>query len=225
MLDYLRRVLVGSSLSDGRWRAILLAVVSLGISLGASHPAHATPATILIVGDSLSAGYGIKVETGWVNLLAKRLAKQGYEYRVINASVSGETSGGGKVRLPALLSTHKPAIVILELGANDGLRGLPNAQLRSNLGTMIDAAQQARAKVLLVGMQIPTNYGQAYTEGFNAVFADLAKTRRVALAPFLMDGVALDAKALQADNLHPNELGQPRLLENVWPKLRPLLQR
>jgi acyl-CoA thioesterase-1 len=199
--------------------------VSLGISLGASHPAHATPATILIVGDSLSAGYGIKVETGWVNLLAKRLAEQGYEYRVVNASVSGETSGGGKVRLPALLSTHKPAIVILELGANDGLRGLPNAQLRSNLGTMIDAAQQARAKVLLVGMQIPTNYGQAYTEGFNAVFTDLAKTRRVALAPFLMDGVALDAKALQADNLHPNELGQPRLLENVWPKLRPLLQR
>lgn len=177
------------------------------------------------MGDSLSAGYGIKVESGWVNLLRKRLAEQGYEYNVVNASVSGETSGGGKVRLPALLSTHKPAIVILEFGANDGLRGLPITQLRSNLSTMIDAVQQANAKVLLVGMQIPTNYGPTYTEGFKAVFAELAKTKRVALAPFLLDGVALDAKLLQADDMHPNELGQPRLLENVWPGLRPLLQR
>lgn len=207
---------------DGQCVAILLGALLLGIP----HPARAVaPATILVLGDSLSAGYGIKADTGWVNLLSKRLAEQGYEYRVVNASVSGETSGGGRVRLPKLLSTHKPAIVILELGANDGLRGLPNAQLRSNLGTMIDAAQQTRAKVLLVGMQIPANYGQNYTEGFKAVFTSLAKTRKVALAPFLLDGVALDAKALQADNLHPNELGQPRLLENVWPHLRPLLQR
>lgn len=183
------------------------------------------PVNILVMGDSLSAGYGIKVDNGWVALLSKRLAEQGYEYRVINASVSGETSGGGKVRLPGLLSTHKPAIVILELGANDGLRGLPNTQLRSNLSTMIDAAQQAKAKVLLVGMQIPTNYGQTYTEGFKTVFADLAKAKRLVLVPFLMDGVALDAKAMQADNLHPNERGQPRLLENVWLKLRPMLQR
>lgn len=191
----------------------------------ASAVAANVPANILVMGDSLSAGYGIKVDNGWVALLSKRLAEQGYAYRVINASVSGETSGGGKVRLPSLLSTHKPAIVILELGANDGLRGLPNVQLRSNLSTMIEAAQQAKAKVLLVGMQIPTNYGQPYTEGFKTVFADLAKTRRLALVPFLMDGVALDAKAMQADNLHPNERGQPRLLENVWLKLQPMLQR
>lgn len=221
MLDYLRRVLLGVWRLDGSRLAILLAAVLLGLP----HPAHAaTPTTILVMGDSLSAGYGIKVESGWVNLLRKRLAEQGYEYNVVNASVSGETSGGGKVRLPALLSTHKPAIVILEFGANDGLRGLPITQLRSNLGTMIDAVQQANAKVLLVGMQIPTNYGPTYTESFKAVFAELAKTKRVALAPFLLDGVALDAKLLQADDMHPNELGQPRLLENVWPSLRPLLQ-
>ncbi len=224
MLDNLRRFLVeiraGLKYADGSWLAILLVTVSLGMS----QPVLAAPATILVVGDSLSAGYGIKVEAGWVNLLRKRLTGQGYEYSVVNASVSGETSGGGKVRLPALLSTHKPAIVILELGANDGLRGLPNAQLRSNLGVMIDTAHQTGAKVLLVGMQIPTNYGPAYTEGFKAVFADLAKTKRVALTPFLMDGVALDARQLLPDNLHPNELGQPRLLDNIWPALRPLLK-
>lgn len=176
------------------------------------------------MGDSLSAGYGIKVDNGWVALLRQRLVAQGYEYRVINASVSGETSGGGKVRFPGVLNTHKPAIVILELGANDGLRGLPNAQLRSNLSTMIDAAQQAGAKVLLVGMQMPPNYGQGYAEGFKAVFADLAKVKRVALVPFLLDGVALQANWMQADNLHPNEQGQPRLLDNVWPGLRALLK-
>jgi len=176
------------------------------------------------MGDSLSAGYGIKVDQGWVALLGKRLAAQGYEYRVINASVSGETSSGGKVRLPQLLKTHQPSIVILELGANDGLRGLPNAQLRSNLSTMIDAAQHAKARVLLVGMQIPPNYGQSYTKGFTAVFATLAKTKGVGLVPFFLDGVALQATMMQADNLHPNELGQPRLLENVWSGLRSLLR-
>lgn len=176
------------------------------------------------MGDSLSAGYGIKVDQGWVALLGKRLAAQGYEYRVINASVTGETSSGGKVRLPQLLKTHQPGIVILELGANDGLRGLPNAQLRSNLSAMIDAAQQAKAKVLLVGMQIPPNYGQSYTEGFTAVFATLAKTKSVGLVPFFLDGVALQATMMQADDLHPNELGQPRLLDNVWPGLHALLK-
>lgn len=194
------------------------------------HAAQATPpvvapATILVMGDSLSAGYGIKVENGWVALLGRRLAEQGYEYRLINASVSGETSGGGKVRLPGLLNIHKPAIVILELGANDGLRGLPTAQLRSNLDAMINAAQQSGAKVLLVGMQLPPNYGPSYTEGFKVVFTGLARTRHVALLPFLMEGVALDAGLMQADNLHPNEQGQPHLLESVWSKLRPLLKR
>ncbi|MGC3981302.1 MAG: arylesterase [Steroidobacteraceae bacterium] len=209
---------------DGRWLGILLSWV-LGLALSMPHPVQAAPATILVMGDSLSAGYGIKVENGWVALLGKRLAQQGYEYQLVNASVSGETSGGGKVRLPALLSTHKPAIVILELGANDGLRGLPNTQLRSNLNAMIDAAQQAKAKVLLVGMQIPPNYGQTYTTGFKAVFTDLAAARRLTLVPFFLDGVALDTKLMQGDNLHPNEQGQPKLLENIWPGLRTLLKR
>lgn len=224
MLDYLRKILLKRVLLvNGRCLAILLGVSLL---LGVPRPVQAVePATILVVGDSLSAGYGIKAEAGWVNLLSKRLAEQGYEYRVVNASVSGETSGGGKVRLSGLLSTHKPAVVILELGANDGLRGLPNTALRSNLSTMIDAAQQAKARVLLVGMQIPTNYGQSYTEGFTAVFTDLAKTRRVGLVPFLLDGVALEARLMQADNLHPNELGQPRMLENVWSGLRAMLKK
>lgn len=217
----MRNSLRSSFRLDGQWLSILLCVC---LFLGMPYAAQAAPATLLVMGDSLSAGYGIKVDRGWVALLGKRLATQGYEYRVINASVSGETSGGGKVRLPGLLSTHKPAIVILELGANDGLRGLPNTQLRSNLSTMIDVAQQAGAKVLLVGMQIPPNYGQNYTEGFKAVFADLAKTKRVKLVPFLLDGIALQPSLMQADNLHPNEGGQPQLLDNVWPKLRVLLK-
>jgi acyl-CoA thioesterase-1 len=203
-----------------RWLRVL---ACLYLCMGLSHAALSAPATLLVMGDSLSAGYGIRVENGWVALLVKRLAEQGYEYHVVNASVSGETSGGGKVRLPGLLNTHKPAIVILELGANDGLRGLPNTLTRNNLATMIDMAQQAKARVLLVGMQIPTNYGPTYANGFKALFADLASSTKIALVPFLLDGVALDTSRMQADNLHPNELGQPRLLDNVWPTLHKLL--
>jgi acyl-CoA thioesterase-1 len=207
---------------DGRVLAILLcAVWSLAMPLPTQ---AAAPATILVMGDSLSAGYGIKVENGWVALLGKRLAAQADEYHVVNASISGETSAGGKVRLPTLLRTHEPAIVILELGANDGLRGLPIAQLRSNLSAMIDAAQQAKAKVLLVGMMMPPNYGPTYTDGFKAVFSDLAKTKHVALVPFFLDGIALRNELIQADGLHPTEQAQGRLLENVWPTLRPLLK-
>ena len=208
---------------DGRQLSILLcALWSLAIPLLAQ---AAAPATILVMGDSLSAGYGIKVENGWVALLSKRLAEQGDEYRVVNASVSGETSSGGKVRLPTLLRTHQPAIVILELGANDGLRGLPTTQLRSNLSTMIDAAHQAKAKVLLVGMMMPPNYGQSYTDGFKVVFSELAKSKHVGLVPFFLDGVALRSEWIQADGLHPNEQGQAQLLDNIWPTLRPLLRR
>lgn len=197
----------------------------MSLFLGVASGAQAAPATLLVMGDSLSAGYGIRVENGWVALLNKRLVEQGYEYNVINASVSGETSGGGKVRLPGLLSIHKPAIVILELGANDGLRGLPYTQLRSNLSAMIDAAQRARAKVLLVAMQIPPNYGPSYANGFAAVFTDLARSKKLGTAPFLLEGVALDNRLMQADDLHPNEAGQPYLLDNVWPVLHPLLKR
>lgn len=217
MLNTLRG---GLKMDVRRWGILLSAMLFLCVA----QSAPAAPATILVMGDSLSAGYRINVEHGWVALLTKRLAEQGYEYNVVNASVSGETSGGGKVRLPALLSTHKPAIMILELGANDGLRGLPQEQLRSNLDTMIVAAQQAKAKVLVVGIQLPRNYGQ-YTEGFAAVFTDVARSHKLPLLPFLLEGVALDTTLMQPDNLHPNELAQPRLLENVWAKLRPLLKK
>jgi acyl-CoA thioesterase-1 len=181
--------------------------------------------TLLVLGDSLSAGYGIKANSGWVNLLDQRLKTEGYDYRIINASISGETTAGGKARLPALLKTHQPSIVILELGANDGLRGLPLLQLRSNLKTMIQAAQAAKAKVLLVGMQIPPNYGATYTRQFASSFSDLADTHNVKLVPFFLEKVALDSSLLQADNLHPNERAQPILLNTVWPQLKTLLSR
>lgn len=180
-------------------------------------------ANLLVLGDSLSSGYGIKADSGWVNLLDQRLKAEGYGYRIINASVSGETTAGGRVRLPALLKTHQPAIVILELGANDGLRGLPILALRSNLNAMIVAAQAAKAKVLLVGMQIPPNYGEQYTQQFSDSFSDLAKTHQIKLVPFFLAKVALDGSLLQADNLHPNERAQPLLLSTIWPQLKPLL--
>lgn len=207
-------------LTDVLLRAILLLALTL---IHAAASAAAAP-TILVMGDSLSAGYGIDVDTGWVKLLGKRLASQGYEYQVVNASISGETSGGGKVRLPALIEAHRPAVVILELGANDGLRGLPVKPMRDNLAAMIEMSQAAQAKVLLVGMQLPPNYGEQYTRGFQMTYAELAKRYRLKLLPFLLDRVALDAGLMQGDNLHPNERAQPRLLDNIWPVLQPLLK-
>jgi len=179
---------------------------------------------ILVVGDSLSAGYGIDVDDGWVALLAARLRDQGYPQRVVNASISGDTTASGRTRLPAALERHRPAIVILALGANDGLRGLPIDAMRDNLAAMIRAAQRRGARVLLVGIHIPTNYGKEYTERFHAVYGELAKRYRTALVPFLLDGVALEPALMQADGLHPAPAAQPRLLDNVWPKLTPLLR-
>ena len=202
----------------------VLAWLILLLGVSANHQVFAAaPSTILVMGDSLSAGYGINDENGWVRLLAKRLAAQGDEHQVVNASVTGETTSGGKVRLNGLLQTHKPAIVILELGPNDGLRGLPIKQLRDNLAAMIEASQAAKAKVLLVGMQIPPNYGDQYTTAFRETYNELAKTYHLKLVPFLLEGIALDASQMQADNLHPNEHAQPRLLENVWSALKPML--
>ena len=208
-----------------RW---LRVVACLYLCMGLSHAALSAPATLLVMGDSLSAGYGIRVENGWVALLVKRLAEQGYEYHVVNASVSGETSGGGKVRLPGLLNTHKPAIVILELGANDGLRALPTATMRQNLEQMILLCRQSKRRVVLLGMRMPPNYGTRYTAEFADVYQALAKKYQLPMVAFFLDhvadhGVALDASLMQADNLHPNELGQPRLLDNVWPTLHKLL--
>ena len=180
---------------------------------------------ILIMGDSLSAAYGIEVASGWVALLSKRLADQEYGYAVVNTSVSGETTGGGRARFPQLLSIHKPQIVLLELGANDGLRGLPVSQAKGNLQAMIEAARQQGAQVVLAGMHVPPNYGPTYTSQFDAMYQDLAKEYRLPFVPFLLDGVALNAELVQADRLHPTAAAQPRLLENVWPVLEPLLRK
>jgi acyl-CoA thioesterase I len=183
----------------------------------------AAPRTIVVLGDSLSAGYGISVREGWVNLLAQRLASEGYGYKVVNASVSGETTQGGVARLPRVLELHKPEIVIIELGGNDGLRGLPLAASRANLQRAITLARGAKARVLLVGMMIPPNYGQRYSQEFRDMFTGLAAANDLALVPFLLDEVALKADLMQDDGIHPNAKGQPRILENLWPKLKPLL--
>jgi acyl-CoA thioesterase I len=178
-----------------------------------------------VLGDSLSAAYGIKPAQGWVSLLQKRMQDQGYGQRVVNASVSGETSSGGLQRLPRALQLHKPGIVVIELGSNDGLRGLPLSVTRENLAKMVAAAKKAGADVLLVGMQMPPNYGARYTAEFAALFADLARRESLGLVPFLMESVALNDELMQADGLHPNENGQPVLLDNVWPHLQPLLKK
>lgn len=187
--------------------------------------AVASDRTILVFGDSLSAAYGIRPEQGWVALLDARLKAQGYGYEVINASVSGETSSGGVERLPRALKLHQPGTVILELGANDGLRGLPLAATRDNLGRMVQLAQASGARVLLVGIRIPPNYGPRYTEDFARVFPDIANQYHLPLVPFLLTGVALDPDLMQEDGVHPNARGQPRLLDNVWPYLKPLLKK
>ena len=178
---------------------------------------------ILVYGDSLSAGYGIAVDQGWVNLLSLRLRRSGYGFQVVNASVSGETTTGGLSRFPRALAAHDPRVVIIELGANDGLRGLPLETTRANLDAMIVLAARQKRRVLLLGMRMPPNYGERYTNGYAAIFANLARRRHVALVPFLLAGVADRPALMQADALHPNEHGQPFLLDNVWPALGPVL--
>jgi acyl-CoA thioesterase-1 len=196
---------------------LVWALVSIASAASPAQP------TIVVLGDSLSAGYGIKIQEGWVNLLAKRLVAEGYGYRVVNASISGETTQGGLARLPRALETHKPAVVIVELGGNDGLRGLPLKASRDNLDRIIGLSLAAQARVLLVGMIIPPNYGPRYGEEFRGMFTDLAAKYPVGFVPFLLDQVALEPGLMQADGIHPNAAGQPRMLENVWPKLKPLL--
>jgi acyl-CoA thioesterase-1 len=204
-----------------KWVAMAVLIFS---AAGTSSAAAPKP-LILIMGDSLSAAYGIEVTSGWVALLDKRLAEQGYGYSVVNASVSGETTGGGRTRFPQLLSIHKPQIVVLELGANDGLRGLPVSQAKTNLQSMIETARQQGAQVVLAGMHMPPNYGPAYTGQFDAMYRDLAAQYRLPFVPFLLNGVALSAELVQADGLHPTAAAQPRLLDNVWPVLEPLLRK
>jgi acyl-CoA thioesterase-1 len=185
--------------------------------------AEASPPTILVVGDSISAAYGIAPEQGWVRLLAERLERERFLHRVVNASISGDTTAGGRARLPALLARHSPTIVIIELGGNDGLRGGSLRSTRDNLDAMVVAAQRAGARVLVIGMKLPPNYGPAYTREFDAVFAEVAAARRAALLPFFFAGFGENNAYFQPDRIHPTAEAQPQLLANVWPVLRPLL--
>mgnify|MGYP000969805108 FL=1 len=183
----------------------------------------AVAGTLLVVGDSISAAFGLDSRQGWVALLENRLKEEGFEHSVVNASISGDTSAGGAARLSALLAEHKPELVIIELGGNDGLRGQPPAQLQQNLASMIDASQASGAKVLLLGMRLPPNYGARYTSAFAQVFADLAERKQVPLVPFFLEGVGGVPGMMQADGIHPTQDAQAVLLDNVWPTLKPML--
>lgn len=183
----------------------------------------AEPAVILVFGDSLSAGYGLPQGRGWVDLLQRRLAAEGLDYRVVNASISGETTLGGRNRLAAALEQHRPQIVVLELGSNDGLRGQPLNLMRDNLAAMVKASRAAGARVLIAGMRIPPNYGPKYTTEFHSIFQDVARSQRTALVPFLLDGFAERRELFQADGIHPDEAAQPLILDTLWKSLRPML--
>lgn len=196
----------------------LLIVVLIALS-SAAHAAR----TILVFGDSLSAGYGIRQDLAWPALLAKRLQERQLDYNVINASISGETTSGGRSRLNAALSKYTPSIVIIALGSNDGLRGLPIATMRDNLNAMTESAQKKNTKVLIVGQRLPPNYGN-YAAQFESTFSEVAKQQNTALVAFLLEGIATEPKLFQADNLHPTAEAQPRLLDNIWRKLEPLLK-
>ena len=185
--------------------------------------AQQAPPVVLVLGDSLSAGYGIDVSEGWVNLLAERLSTLGYPQRVVNASISGDTSAGGLARLPRALALHEPQVVVIELGGNDGLRGLAPGHLERNLAAAIQLSREAGARVLLVGIRIPPNFGPVYTEQIAAVYQNLAASSNVALVPFLLEGIALEPGMMQDDGIHPTAAAQPALLNTVWPALKPLL--
>ncbi|MNQ49235.1 Esterase TesA precursor [compost metagenome] len=184
---------------------------------------QAMAGTLLVVGDSISAALGLETSQGWVSLLEKRLAEKGYKQRVVNASISGDTSAGGLARLPALLAEHRPELVIIELGGNDGLRGQPPAQLQQNLAGMIDSAREQGATVLLLGMRLPPNYGVRYTTAFANVYSTLAAEKQVPLVPFFLEGVGGVPEMMQPDGIHPQGKAQPRLLDNLWPTLEPML--
>lgn len=208
-------------------RSFCIALIGiLGLwPLGPVDAAPAAPRTLVVLGDSLSAGYGVPVGQGWVTLLQGRLTHEGYEYRVVNASVSGETTGGALARLRRTLEVQKPALVIVELGGNDGLRGLPIADARRNFDDILRLSQQAGARILLLGMRIPPNYGPAYTQAFHAMYGELSERHRVPLVPFFLAKVALDDSLMQDDGIHPNAKAQPLLLDTLWPMLKPLLKK
>jgi len=198
-------------------RKILVSLVLLCLTL----PAGA--GTILVLGDSLSAGYGLAPGQGWVALLDQRLRERDIPCTIVNASISGDTSAGGLARIGTALAQHQPDILLLELGANDGLRGLSLSAMKNNLNSIIDQAKTAGAKVLLIGMQMPPNYGPRYTERFQSIYGELAREEQLPLVPFLLEKVALESTLMQPDNFHPNARAQPLLLDTVWPLLQPML--
>jgi acyl-CoA thioesterase-1 len=224
MLDVVSR-----GVSRRAWLAHCSRIASAGAALLlAGPPALAADAVILVLGDSLSAEYGLALGSGWVALLERRLAKEKIAARVVNASISGDTTSGGRSRLSALLAQHRPTHVLIELGGNDALRGLPLAMTRDNLAAMARAAKAAGAQVLIAGMQMPPNYGRQYADDFASMFARVAQAEGAALVPFLLKGIADGAdleRWFQADRIHPNAAAQPALLGNVWPVLAPLLRR
>lgn len=197
-------------------------IFSLAIAPVAS---AASTGTILVFGDSLSAGYGLAQRQGWVDLLANRLRDEGFNYRVANASISGETTTGGASRIAGALKAHEPDIVVLELGANDGLRGQSIDVMKRNLAQMVEASQRAKAQVLLVGMRLPPNYGMTYTEKFRQAYAELSREKKTALVPFLLEGFADDGRFFQSDRVHPTSQAQSAMLDTIWAGLKPLLRR
>ena len=203
----------------------IAAAVALAIALVASVRADTGASVLLVVGDSISAGYGLAKGAGWVDLLVARIDGQRLPWRVVNASITGDTTAGGRARLPALLAQHKPAVVVIELGGNDGLRGGNLRSTKDNLDAMLAAVGKSGAKALVVGMKLPPNYGPAYTREFEALFGDVAKSHHAALVSFFFAGFAESGEWFQADRFHPNAAAQPKLLDNVWPVLSPLLAK
>lgn len=209
---------------------LLVVLSASGVLLGPVARAEdsaveASDPVILILGDSLSAGYGVNVDSTWVALLRRKLNAEGYGYRVVNASISGETTGGARSRLERALELHQPQILVIELGGNDGLRGLPLKQIRSNLEAMIQQARAIGSEILLIGMRIPPNYGPAYADQFHAMYGELAKKYQLATVPFFLENVAENSQLMQSDQIHPTSAAQPRLLDNVWPALKALLKK
>ncbi|MGF6806908.1 acyl-CoA thioesterase-1 [Paraburkholderia sp. Clong3] len=200
------------------------ALVSLPLRAHAANTPEPAKPVIVVLGDSISAEYGLPRDTGWVALMRQRLAEERIDYSVANASISGDTTSGGRARLPALMERLKPSIVIVELGANDALRGVPLSTTEDNLRTIIEQAQQGHAKVVLVGMYVPPNYGPDYTQKFHGLYGQLSKEFHVPLVPFLLAGIADKPDMFQADQLHPTQQAQPLLLDNVWPAVKPLLR-
>jgi len=217
MLAFLKNAVLG--------KLIVGAALGLSLSLAATANAYSAPKTVLVVGDSLSAEYGIARGAGWVALLEQKMKSEKIDAKVVNASISGETTSGGKARLPALLGQHKPDLVVIELGANDGLRGLPVPSAEANLRAMIAAAQAQKARVLLVGMRMPPNYGRAYTERFFGMFKTVATSTKSPLVPFMLEGVADKPALFQQDRLHPTAQAHPIILNNIWPTFKKMVKQ